>query len=303
MLRKGASQEIKRLVPLSESGHRVGELSDHQRRVRGEIVCETSPVFRGFFDGTCGKRNFPGQVVHPRRHVRVGEHFGNESRGLIEALRTQGDFNAFAIEMGRLQAVVFARLRLDGAHGVDCAFPLVFDRVDRQQSAQRSEVFARYFGQFSVFGFGPVEKTRGEVVLGKLGKRLRAVRIREVRTIDEMKMQTNRAFEFAPAAEELAEHVMELDQIGIESAYLDENVDRLVGFVVQQERHTPGEVFRQLGLLAALAAIEPATQPPGRKERGQRDEIPEVKFHFGSQTKRDVGVSGVPSERPNGSKP
>ena len=169
----------------------------------------------------------------------------------------------------------------------------MLDRVDREESAQSAEVFARHFGKFSVFGFGPVEKTRGEVVLGKFGERLRAVRIREVRTIDEMKVQTNRALEFAPTAEELPEHVMELDQIGVESARFDENVDRLVGFVVQKERHAPGEVFRQLGLLAALAAIEPAAQPPGRKERGQRDEIPEVKFHVGSQTKRDGSVSGA----------
>ncbi len=97
--------------------------------------------------------------------------------------------------------------------------------------------------------FGTIEQTCLQVILSKLVERLRALACRQIRAVQQVRVNADCTIELAAPPKEIAQRLMQLDRFRIELDDFDECIDRFVGLIVQQVIEAAKVRARQRGVI------------------------------------------------------
>src|SRR5262245_49907798 len=97
-----------------------------------------------------------------------------------------------------------------------------------------------------------------------------------------MRVDANRAVEFASASEEVPERMMEFDRLRVQLDHLNEGIDRLVVLVVQQPIQAAKiRTWQRRVIGRARLRLKPPTEPARCEHQRQHHEVPEFELHYG----------------------
>ena len=178
--------------------------------------------------------------------------------GLLQIAGAQAFLGLLAIEVRDHLPQALAAGRLEAARVVDGARPVLLLLIDVDQVRQRLARVHAGPQDLVEQALGAIQQTGFHEVDAELQQRERALLVGEVGAGDEVLVDRDGAIDLATLAKQVAEREMRLDRLAVDLEHLDEDLDGLVGLLVEQVvdalEVVRGEAARRLAPVAPLLA-------------------------------------------------
>ena len=211
-------------------------------------------------------------------------------RALVVA-QAQGLLGQFAVIMGHRHAHGLAEEALQAVGGLQTVTPVLLLLIDVDQAQEGAPPLVTKLGQFLEQALGAVEEPCAHVVQRQLLQGQGAQGLGQVLAGHEPLMDADRPIHLPPPPEEAPQGQLHLGGLAVHLRQLDEDIDRLVGLVVEQviEATEIGRVWRAAP--ARPLGTAQGRPPAGGGGQGQEQQEPFTHDGEGSRAGYRVGDS------------
>ncbi len=197
-------EPFKRILLTAFRRHRIGNASRYQWQVLGRRLLDAPPLAQCLFRLTSLGCDVAGQYQGANRFAVGRQRLIDRLLRFIQRVARQRVARELAVVVRYGNVVRLSGFALQFARTLDRLQPLALRLINAHQRPQSVEAMMPVFQQLHESVFGTVEQTRLQIILPELVERLRSLPCRQIRTIQQVRVNADCTIELAAPTKEIA---------------------------------------------------------------------------------------------------